>query len=158
MKGCRSMGMYMSLKNGENTPFYLVGNSEDLRIGFVDGILIAAKGKKGIDKNAKQGRAVLVGTNKGVAILTEYRFGKGHHILMKSHYRSDEVYNERAALCLGDQEMKRFGFSHDKATTVQRIASTKLRRMVKVATREEMDDISVKALADGGLIYFLQER
>jgi hypothetical protein len=89
--------------------------------------------------------------NKVHAKLTPYGGpGGGHHIHMKSAYKSHPLYNLNEALCLSNQEMARLGIKHELANKAQRTMCTELKRSGKEMTRIEMNRISVEALVAGG--------
>ena len=97
-------------------------------------------------------RSVVVETKGGEeAVLTEYlRPGGGHHIHMKSAYKSHPSYDLNKALCLSKEEMTRLGLDHVEMTKVQRKLYTELARSGKELTREESNRIAVEALIAGG--------
>lgn len=90
-------------------------------------------------------------SNKVPVKLTRYGGpGGGHHIHMKSAYKSHPLYNLNQVLCLSNTEMARLGIDHDLATKTQRIMCSDLIKSGKQMTRTAMNIISVEALVAGG--------
>jgi hypothetical protein len=91
------------------------------------------------------------GAGETVARLTPYGGpGGGHHIHMKSAFKSHPMYNLNKALCLSNEEMARLGINHLKVTKTQRALCLDLQKTGKELTREELNRISVEALVVGG--------
>ncbi len=76
--------------------------------------------------------------------------GGGHHVHMKSAYKSEPKYNPKKALCLSNDEMKRLGIDHDLVSAEQRRLCEELKKSGKPMTREEQNRIAVQALQAGG--------
>ena len=87
---------------------------------------------------------------KGFTLTPYGGSGGGHHIHMKSAYKSHHLYNLNEALCLSNEEMARLKIDHLKVTIEQRKLCIQLNRAGKKLTREELNTISVKALIAGG--------
>ncbi len=83
-------------------------------------------------------------------ILTPYKEGKGHHIHMKSGYKSHPLYDLNEALCLSNEQMAKLGIKHNLVSIAQRKKCAELIRSGKNMTREEMNRISVESLVAGG--------
>jgi hypothetical protein len=88
---------------------------------------------------------------EAVAKLTPYgRSGGGHHIDMKSAFKSHPLYDYRTALCLSNEEMTRLGIIHELANKTQRQMCETLIKEGKPITRRALMNISVEALVAGG--------
>jgi hypothetical protein len=107
-------------------------------------------------KNARSAAGELVESvakieNKIHVRLTPYGGpGGGHHIDMKSAFKSHPLYDYKKALCLSNEEMARLGIKHKLVNTAQRQLCGELIRSGKPMTRDALMNISVEALVAGG--------